>query len=113
MLNILLSYGANVNISEYHYEDDAITPLRICIDNGNLEGIKVMMKHGLDVNRRCGTAINGLWYSAVNGNLDILEFIFANCSPDIEMKDCEGSSILQKMITKEDETSKQIVRILK
>ena len=112
MLNMLLSYGADANISVEHTEGDAITPLKDCIDMGNLEGIKIMAKYGLDVNRICGKEVNGLWYAIMKSELDIFEFILVNCKPNLEMKDRNGNTILQKMILDGNDLSKQIVQLL-
>lgn len=112
MFNLLLDSGANVNYSdneEYTDNDEYTdneeyteTPLDECIRNENIEGIKQMIRCGLDVNAKCGYFKNGIFaavFTAVyKKNIEILELLLANCCPNLEMVDGNGNTVLHNMI---------------
>lgn len=110
MFILLLESGANVN--NFNNEEYTETPLNSCIYYENIEGIKQLIRFGLDVNAKCGNHVNGIFAAVYIRKMIILELLLANCCPNLEMVDENGNTILHNMVRIEGDYEKHVVRLL-
>ncbi len=86
-LNRLLNQGANVNYVKVLDDGTGTTPLITAVKKGNVDIIKVLIAHRVDVNLKDGSGNTALYYAALKGNKDAAKLLLENgARPENEQK---------------------------
>lgn len=102
MINLLLNYGANVNIPINYGE----TPLAKAVGRNNLPMVKFLLAHGADVKKD----VEALHTAIYQGDLEMVELLISHGAADID-----GGRLLYTAVGNGDEltsTNERIVKLL-
>ena len=92
ILQELIDYGANVNVSTDNYGS---SPLRIACGNGDLNLVQYLLEHGADVNSANIFEHTCLMLACSNGYYDIAEYLLRN-GADPESVSANGTTALHE-----------------
>jgi ankyrin repeat protein len=108
ILKILLESGANAN----DRNSDSITPLMLTSMTNNIEGCKILLTHGADVNAQRDKKLGGeapLFYAVQSGYFDIVKFLCDN-GANVKLKKSDGTSPIHSTV---HNLSPEIIKYLK
>ncbi|MDQ7817810.1 MAG: ankyrin repeat domain-containing protein [Melioribacteraceae bacterium] len=96
ILKILLENGANAN----DRNSDSMTPLMLTAMTNNLEGCKILLAHGADVNTQREKKLGGeapLFYAVQSGYFDIVKLLCEN-GANVKIKKTDGTSPIHSTV---------------
>lgn len=96
ILKILLENGANAN----DRNSDSMTPLMLTAMNNNLEGCKILLAHGAEVNTQREKKLGGeapLFYAVQSGYFDIVK-LFCENGANVKVKKTDGTSPIHSTV---------------
>jgi hypothetical protein len=91
VVQLLLQHGANPNVVENGNQN--MTPLHWAATSNNIDGVRMLLENGADVNRSTTNGYTALMLAANNASPQLVQLLL-NYKPNLDLRNDEGQTAL-------------------